>query len=206
MPAQITQGTDPRQRIGVRFAHTAAACSVGRAARAARIVCSVRRAVVQNLFDAEPLGARLAPRLLLRAVRAKASKRTEATNSRERVRVGRTLLGPQIAWPAPPSSRPPPTACSCRIARPSAPGNALVRPWLTRRGGGSQRLQRGACSHLVEGLLVCRRHSLLSLLAASTAALSLPLFALALCAASTAHVLSRLSIVRHLTQATAGRA
>ena len=126
MPAQITQGTDPRQRIGVRFAHTAAACSVG---RAARIVCSVRRTVVQNLFDAEPLGARLAPRLLLRAVRAKASKRTEATNSRERVRVGRTLLGPQIAWPAPPSSRPPPTACSSRIAPPSAPGNALVRPF-----------------------------------------------------------------------------
>ena len=74
MQARITQGTGPQQRIGVRFAHTAAACSVGRAARAARIVCSVRRTVVQNLFDAEPLGARLAPRLLLRAARAKASK------------------------------------------------------------------------------------------------------------------------------------
>ncbi len=48
----------------------------------------------------------------------------------------------------------------------------------------ARRLRRGACSHLVEGLLVCRRHSLLSLLAASTAALSLPLFALALCAAN----------------------
>ena len=204
MPAQITQGTDPRQRIGVRFAHTAAACSVGRAARAARIVCSVRRTVVQNLFDAEPLGARLAPRLLLRAVHAKASKRTEATNSRERVRVGRTLLGPQIAWPAPPSSRPPPTACSSRIAPPSAPGNALVRPFPARRARRPRWLRRGSRSHLVEGLLVCRRHSLLALLAASTAALSLPLFALALCAARTAPAVSRLDIVRHLTKAETG--